>query len=154
MRNPVRQKGKVQKDRNYKARSCKSEPMLAFQKAPDSENLTYRHKALLHTGEVVEIGVWRVLFGLRVRAGYVGAGSCNIDWCCGASPTTLNYIYKLLMNILTARMEEKISPGQFFQGIASVSAIKPVNLDQAFMAHITSFPQKSQTDITIQSFQK
>ncbi len=56
---------------------------MEYVKAEDNEGLTNRHVFIDVDGqEVYEIGVYRVLFGFRVRGGRVGEMVYDLDYCC------------------------------------------------------------------------
>jgi integrase len=94
-----------------------------FVPAEDNENMIQR----IVRGEI-EIGICPVVFGMRVRAGYVGSMGFNIDWCCGDSQQTLEWCYAAAKKILSSQSD--------FQGIPPHSEIKPVVKDFLFIAKI------------------
>lgn len=79
-------------------------------------------------GERIELQVYPVLFGFRVRAGWVGTGHVGIDWCCGDRHDVLQAHYRIALALLDAAIEE-INP---FECIPSVSLVKPVTRDAEF----------------------
>lgn len=71
--------------------------MINFVEAPTTENMACRRVS--EDGKI-EIGVYPVLFGFRVRAGYIGAWGPTIDWCCGNDPVGLNIAYNFCLGLL------------------------------------------------------
>lgn len=98
--------------------------MPKFKKADDNENLVYRHTM----GEL-ELGIWPVLFGMRVRAGYIGDPCALLDWCAGNDQRLLNWCFSAAKNILENQGD--------FNGIPRCSSKKPVNLDSVFVSELT-----------------
>jgi hypothetical protein len=91
-------------------------------KAMSTENFVCR---LVSDDGKIEMGIYPVIFGFRVRAGYVGDLGCNIDWCCGADHRMLLFAYNACKKLL----EEKGN----FGGIPPISEIKPYFKDSDFM---------------------
>lgn len=94
-----------------------------FKKEPDDENLVAR----IVRGWI-EIGVYPVAFGMRVRAGFVGAAGCELDWCCGDNQAMLEWAYSSARNIMETRED--------FEGIPRISDPKPFWLDPDFVASV------------------
>lgn len=95
-----------------------------WQKAPDTCNLVER--IVLDTN--VELGIYPVLYGMRVRAGLIGDAGCPIDWCCGGSQAVLEWAYAAAKALLLRHRS--------FAGIPSHSEIKPLINDVQFIAKI------------------
>lgn len=79
---------------------------MDFQKAPDTINITHRM-----TSGRIEIGVYRVLYGYRVRAGFIGNEWTELDYCCGDDPKWVKRVYAVVLTILSARDEDKAFVG-------------------------------------------
>lgn len=62
-----------------------------------SENYIFRQES---TCGKVEIGVWPVMFGYRVRAGFTGSLCCELDYCCGDNDIHVGFIYNYVKNIM------------------------------------------------------
>lgn len=73
----------------------------------------------------VEMGLYPVLFGWRVRGGMVGDGWCHCDWCCGADPLVVFVGYNLMRRLLEGGVSLMELPGS--------SRIKPFNNDDEFV---------------------
>jgi len=73
---------------------------MNFQHTEDMPHLTNRK-----VSGTIELGVYRVLFGYRVRAGYIGNGYCDIDYCCGDDPVMISRVYSAVLTILSNRDE-------------------------------------------------
>lgn len=82
----------------------------------------------------IEMGIHPVMFGYRVRAGYVGLMIYEMDWCGGDDQTQLELLYSIAKNIL----ENKNS----FDGVPPISMIKPFYKDDNFVKHIESLVTK------------
>jgi hypothetical protein len=95
--------------------------MSKLNKAPSTENFVCR---LVSEDGRIEMGIMPVLYGFRVRAGYVGDGCCPIGWCCGDSEVALMTAYSVLKLLL-----EK---GIAFDSMPSHSNIKPYFKDEFF----------------------
>jgi hypothetical protein len=60
----------------------------------------------------LEIGVWPVIYGYRVRAGHVGDQYCHIDYCAGDQISAIQEIYSMVMGILSSGKTFKDFPRQ------------------------------------------
>lgn len=94
---------------------------------------------------LVEIGVARVLFGYRVKAGFCGSLIYAIDWCAGAQWHHVESLYTMCINALSARDESK----SCFQGIPGCSRIKPYFNDEQFIKDVASLIPETQEAITV-----
>lgn len=84
-------------------------------------------------GGLVEVGVYPVLFGARIRAGFVGFPYCEIDWCCGDSQRHLNS-HMMAVCLFLMRREENMD---CFDGLPETSRIKPCWKDEDFEKRLT-----------------
>lgn len=109
------------------------------------EDEDYLHCLESETG-LVRIGIWRVLFGFRVRAG-IGDVTCDIDWCAGNKWKDVERLYSICLSILSQRKEDK----NCFEGIPSFSRIKPFYLDKDFVETITKL---SGSDLKLMKLKK
>ena len=78
----------------------------------------------------IEMGIHPVLFGYRVRAGYIGSMSYMFDWCGGDNQTQVELLYSIAKNVLEHRKS--------FDGVPICSKVKPFYNDQEFFKHIES----------------
>lgn len=99
---------------------------MIFSLTSDNENLFHRR---VSENNLVEVGLYKVMFGTRVRAGFVGSQCCNLDWCGGADPNNIQALYSFAIGILEKRPESK----RCFDGIPSISQIKPFVKDFHFL---------------------
>lgn len=84
---------------------------------------------------LVEIGVFRVLYGFRIRAGFTSnKTNSRTDWCCGADWILVQAMYTILFSILELREENETC----FEGIPRYSEIKPCYKDPEFQASLKS----------------
>lgn len=68
----------------------------------------------------VEIGIHPVIYGWRVRAGYIGDDWCHLDYCCGSDPIMLKFILSVCKTILeTNGCDFKVFPRQHVKPITS-----------------------------------
>ena len=98
----------------------------------------------------VEIGVYRVLYGFRVRAGFTNSQYVELDWCCGADWRQVELFYSIMLAILMKREKSRYC----FEGIPTMSQIKPAFNDVSFMRTIanmaTDIPEISLCKNTIE----
>jgi hypothetical protein len=85
-------------------------------------------------GWTVEIGVYRVLYGYRVRAGFVGAMCSTLDWCAGPNWIEVESLYTMALQILMSREESS----NCFDGIPTHSTVKPYRNDHEFLRQIAA----------------
>lgn len=97
--------------------------------APDTENLVAR---LVDEEVGIEMGIYPVLYGMRVRAGFIGQPAVRVDWCCGANQLTLEWAYTAVRQVL----EEKAGP-DVFNNIPLTSKIKPIYNDADFVLKVS-----------------
>jgi hypothetical protein len=74
------------------------------------------------------MGVYSVLFGARIRAGYVGSPVVLIDWCCGEQLPIVALTYHMLL--------QHVEAGGTLEELPSVSTIKPWYNDGDFIAEL------------------
>ena len=72
-----------------------------FIEAPDDENMIFRQVL-----NGLEIGVYPVMFGFRIRAGVIGDGWCDLDYCAGNDIKEVENIYSLCISIMNKRITE------------------------------------------------
>jgi hypothetical protein len=102
---------------------------MKFHKAPDTEDLFLR---VVDETNTIQIGIYKVLFGYRVRAGYVdNKWGVNLDWCCGDRIEHIVWLYLACICILSQR-----DPENCFEGLPPVSQIKPYINDMEFWNNI------------------
>jgi hypothetical protein len=90
-------------------------------------------------GGGVHLGVYRVMYGFRVRAGYTGdLMGCTLDWCGGANWKDVERLYSLCLAILSQKEEpgEKWRNAEVFRGIPPHSNVKPFYNDPDFVQKV------------------
>lgn len=102
---------------------------MNFKKAPDNELNLLFHR-VVSENNLIEIGVYRVMFGWRVRSGFTGAGTCMLDWCAGANWDDVERLYSLCYAILSKREENR----QCYDGVPPFSHVKPFFKDLSFLS--------------------
>lgn len=81
----------------------------------------------------VHIGVYPVLYGHRVRAGFVrDLWGCVLDWCGGANWDDVERLYNICHGILSARDEGP----DCFHGMPPSSNVKPFYNDPVFLTTV------------------
>lgn len=97
-------------------------------KSPNNEEAMCVH-CLTSENKLVEMGVYRVMYGFRVRAWFVeNKFGVVLDWCGGGNWPDVERLYSLLVAILTNRPEDE----QCFDGLPPISMIKPFFKDERF----------------------
>ncbi len=56
------------------------------------------------TRDIIEIGIYPVIYGYRVRAGVIGDGYVYLDYCAGADQKQVENIYSMVETIINSRM--------------------------------------------------
>ncbi len=102
-------------------------------KQEDNDDLELFQRLVSEDGKI-EMGIHPVIFGYRVRAGYVGDMVYQLDWCGGDDQEQLELLYSIMKNIL----ENKGG----FVGVPVVSEIKPFFNDTKFVDLINSMVVK------------
>lgn len=78
------------------------------EKGPDDELL---YRKVSEDGKI-QIGVHPVIFGFRIRAGYVGCMAYELDYCAGADISQVELIYSMVLTILHNDIPFKSFPNQ------------------------------------------
>lgn len=97
--------------------------------APNDDHAGLTHR-LVSENQLVHMGIWKVMFGHRVRAGFVD-DKCGVslDWCGGANWKDVERLYSLAKAILEKRAEDR----NCFAGLPGFSVVKPFVLDLDFV---------------------
>lgn len=102
---------------------------MKFSHIPDDPDITGQFCRLKSENGVICIGIYRVMYGFRVRAGRsADKYGCALDWCGGGDWSNVERLYSLAVSILSQRVE---SP-DCFDGLPSFSKVKPFHLDKEF----------------------
>ena len=102
---------------------------MKFSPIPDDPEVTGQFHRLESENGVISLGVYRVMFGFRVRVGRsADKMGCTLDWCGGGDWKDVERLYSLAVAILSQREE---SP-ECFEGLPTVSKVKPFHLDSDF----------------------
>jgi hypothetical protein len=117
---------------------------MYFKGAKPTSNLRFRF-----TYKTLEVGIYPVLYGFRVRAGTIGEPICHVDWCCGDSHATVQVYLQLLIEILEARIAQEIPLSHLFEGIPIASRVKPLVNDVEFLTNILEFDRREMDAILI-----
>lgn len=76
----------------------------------------------------VEMMIHRVIYGYRVRAGFVDSIGCEWDWCCGDN--------SFLVSITYGAVKQLLEHGVKFNALPGHSNIKPWNKDEEFIQRL------------------
>ncbi len=91
----------------------------------------YFQKKTSATG-LVNMALYPVIFGWRVR-GWLSTGHCcHIDWCAGGEQGEAEKLYSMLYNILSSREEDEHA----FDNLPEASRKKPYYYDSYFVAAV------------------
>jgi hypothetical protein len=103
---------------------------MKFTQAPDDTANTGCHRMMVSENGLIWIGIYVVMFGFRVRAGFTrDLYSCSvIDYCAGDSPVHVELLYSMTHAILSKREENDLA----FDGMPERSEIKPYFNDPDF----------------------
>jgi hypothetical protein len=120
---------------------------MHFNEAEDDDNNKLFCRRVSEGG-TVEIGVYRVMYGYRVRAGFVGDMSCRLDWCAGANWIEVESLYTMCLQILMGREESS----SCFADIPPCSTVKPYRNDHEFLRRVAALiPPESSGMVTLDS---
>jgi len=106
---------------------------MKFLEAED-DNQNNLYQRLVSEDGKIEMGIFPVMFGYRIRAGFVGNGMYDLDWCGGDDQKQLELLYSIMKNILEARGN--------FRYIPPSSIIKPFFNDHDFVNRINELVSK------------
>lgn len=98
---------------------------MEFHQAEPTENLSMLR--LVSAGGRWELGLWPVLFGVRVRAGVVGEMTCAVDYCAGANVPDMLTLLHVVRRILEGFGEDV--PAYVVERALPVQDLKPVFRD-------------------------
>lgn len=90
----------------------------------------------------IEIFKFRVMFGYRLRAGYTGYMSSELDICCGAQPKAYEEIFTKVVAIMISNGPENV-----FKNIPIMSKIKPYYNDNQFLDTIEELYSKVKIEL-------
>lgn len=103
---------------------------MKLKSLPPNVNLLHR---LSDENEKIEMGIYPVMFGFRVRAGFFDYPVVELDWCCGGNLKFLNDMYFSLAIHLDSIDEKEFNPVRFFKSLPGLSRVKPAHKDPDFM---------------------
>ena len=101
---------------------------MVLKPSEDIEGMSH----ILYSGNaVVFMGVYRVMYGWRVRAGFVRDINrfCILDWCGGGVWKDVERLYSICRAILLQAREDT----DCFRGLPTVSLVKPFFRDMDFV---------------------
>jgi hypothetical protein len=105
---------------------------MKFTPAEDDDSRTMMTHRLVSENQLIEIGVYRVAYGWRVRAGFVNASCCELDWCGGSNWKDVERLYSLCYAVLEKIDESKSA----FIGLPGSSRVKPFYHDLEFVGFV------------------
>jgi hypothetical protein len=98
---------------------------MTFEPAQQTEN--YDMYRLVTPSGKWELGLWRVLFGVRVRFSQVGSCGCVLDYCAGDDALFQMELLEAVRTILKKVPED--TPQHVIQDMFPGYHIKPINRD-------------------------
>lgn len=102
---------------------------MKFIEQPDNPKLGWSNYRVSEGG-LVHIGVYPVIFGYRVRAGFTDdVWGVNLDWCGGSDWNHVTHLYRIALSVLGIRAEDR----SCFDGLPGSTTKKPFYLDADFM---------------------
>lgn len=107
---------------------------MLLKPGPDDLETKIFHR-LVSEKNLVEMGVHRVMFGYRVRAGFVNSPCCELDWCGGDNWQNVERLYSICKAILSQRLEDR----HCFAALPEHSMVKPFYRDLDFTTTILQF---------------
>lgn len=107
-----------------------------------TKNTDVYFQRLISEDGKIELGVYPVMFGYRIRAGFVGSFCSEIDWCGGNDQMQVELLYSIAKNILESKGN--------FNELPICSKIKPFYKDDEFVEFINSMITKPLEIIKLQ----
>lgn len=87
---------------------------------------------LVSENDLIEMGTYRVMYGHRVRSGFVGSPGVELDWCGGGNWADVERLYSLMYAVLTRIPETQ----ECFDNVPHWSTVKPFFLDLEFVGKV------------------
>lgn len=111
------------------SKSCRIK-IMKLHSIPDDPEITGLTHRLSSANDVVHMGVYRVMYGWRVRAGRCSdLWGTRLDWCGGGNWKDVERLYSLLYGILSQREESE----DCLDDLPECSKIKPFYNDHEFV---------------------
>ena len=106
--------------------------MVLVKNEPDLTNLYFEKRS--SPSGLVNMAIYPVIFGWRVRGWLSSNFCCSLDWCAGDSQGDVERLYSILFNILSHREEDTNA----FNDLPMVSSVKPYFNDDEFVVNVMS----------------
>lgn len=104
---------------------------------PSKDDPGSLYKRLISEDGKIEMGIYPVIFGFRVRAGRIESSGhsswYDLDWCGGDDIKQIQLLYTICRTIL----EKRDSSSSLFSGLPPASRVKPFWKDEEFTDIIT-----------------
>ena len=126
--------------------------MSKFRKADDNEGMIFRRTRKVAGIPEIEMGVYPVMFGYRIRVGIAGSFVMELDYCAGAQLSDVESIYSLTLAILNKKMDE-VKEGDFVKKIFldfPQQDVKPMFNDPACFMKLTEVAGKDVKKISLE----
>ena len=105
------------------------------------ENLVYDYEII---DEKYFIGRFDMIFGTRIRGGYLFDSLCQFDVCCGKIEPMLIKVKE----IYTAKIKKNLSEGkQPNDGLRVMSEVKPIHNDPEFLEWLISLQEELKNEV-------
>lgn len=105
---------------------------------------------LVSEGGIWELGLWSVMFGVRLRLGRTGAGGVNLDYCAGA-----NQLFQMeLLNavhIILQEVPETISERDL-EAMFPDYTRKPINHDEYCWKRLQQMRDETRSRLGLEEF--
>lgn len=82
---------------------------IIFTEQPDDDALLYRRTYQINELTTIEIGIYPMLYGYRVRVGLSGDMFYFVDYCCGDQLFWINTIYSLVLHKLKVMISKMLN---------------------------------------------
>lgn len=117
-----------------------SEMMLAVRPELGVPTQSLSDVYLTEDGEVW-VGRYRVMYGYRLRAGFIGDDvyGCEVDICCGSDPIAYENARDVVMKAI---LYNKENGDDVFKDIPDKSKVKPYTLDADFVFRMMHLAMK------------
>jgi len=90
------------------------------------------HKMKVSKDGKYEIGIYVVMYGFRIRAGYAGKLWVELDYCAGSDLVMVNLLYHAILTLLTDRISKGENP---FKDLP-IQDVKPMINDPECLAKL------------------
>ena len=87
----------------------------------------------------IVIGAYKVMFGYRIRGGYIGSYSFDFDICCGTNQYNMILVHMVYAAKIRQNISENLNP---FTGLKSICEPKPIHVNTDYMTWLLELKQE------------